>query len=406
MDRSESSKARLVPAFSATVLLASCTFTGLGNYDVETCAHPVATTTVQQVGPLGATSDVRFMGASGSGVIGAFVASVTGGTCIQGIDENGYLDNGCSFLTNDLTRVPRQPGIVPMGGGRAAVMVATSAPCTQGQILFRYAAPGVAGAVDGPCTSDGAALPSVVAPDAETAVVAYYATPHASREDAISDCGSAKGAPLMVASVTGAAEGEPRLGAFVDLADDGVSLRPPAMLVLPRSNKFLVAAPHGDAAAVWTLDASLALATPAMIPEFKFARTLSMAAASDGSGRVAIVAEIGCAPQAVELAVGDGTHFPTVVEVAPAGSDLAVDPTVAWVGDAGLWLVSWISSTGGGHTASRWYQLDGSPLGGIVAASVPATTAAATSGGDAIAFLSSQSVFLDLSVGCAPLGNQ
>ena len=76
------------PAFALLLVCASCTFTGLGNYAVETCQAPLGqTSTVQVVGGLGVNTDLTFVAyatTSGADAIGAYVSAGRGGTCIQG----------------------------------------------------------------------------------------------------------------------------------------------------------------------------------------------------------------------------------------------------------------------------------------------------------------------------------
>lgn len=381
--------------------LQGCTFAGLGNYDVETCARPTGvSTTVQKVG---AVNDLTFASASGKNVIGAFAADVTGGSCIEAVGATGFLNPNCSFLTDETSLVPRQPMVVPMSGGYAAALVATTAPCTAGALIYRFNAPNIAGKGNTKCEATGAALPSVAAlPDGATAVVAWYATSFDSRRDPISSCAGAKAASLEVAVVTGAATGSPVLGAAITLSPSSTSLRPPAIILL--GAQAIVAAPDANDVGVWAIDAGVAgPAALQTIPGLAGARAVALAAASDGSARIAVVAEIGCSPQSIALAVGTlATGFAGATVVAPAGASVAVAPSVAWIEGQNRWVVAWISTAGGAHVLTRSFEPTGVPLGAVVDPQLRATAASVTSTGDVFGFVASSNSFVDTSLGCTP----
>ncbi len=392
---------------TAALLASACTFAGLGNYDVETCARPRGVSmTVQKVG---AVSDVTFASASGKNVIGAFAANVTGGACIEAVRSgvagstmaSGFLNLNCSFLGDETNLVPRQPMVVPLSGGYAAAIIATTAPCTAGALIYRFNAPGVAGKAALPCAMSGAALPAI-APlsDGSTAIVAWYATSLDSRSDPIGSCTGARAAPLN-ASVVTSANGSPTLGAAVDLGDTGISVRAPAVAPLPGQAQAIIAAPLGNDVGVWTIGVSTSPGQPITIPGLAGARAVALAIASDNSGRIAVVAEIGCAPQSIALAVGTlAGGFSNVAIVAAADGALAVGPSVAWIDGQNRWVVAWVSATGGAHVLTRSFDATGSAVGAVVDPAMSATGAAVTSGGDVIGFVASSSSFVDTSLGC------
>ncbi len=393
---------RAVAAIAAAACVATgCTFTGLGNYDVETCTRPRGTsTTVQRVGMVG---DLTVASASGKNVIGAFAATVTGGACIEAVGPNGFLNSSCSFLADETNLVPRQPMVIPIKGGYAAALIATTAPCTAGALTYRFSAPGIAGKVGVPCDMAGAALPSVAALSDDTAVVTWYRTGFDSRSDPINTCAGATAIGLELAIVTGASTGAPVVGATINLSDASTSVRPAALAPIPGQPQALVAAPHLDGVGVWTVGASTPPGQPVTIPSLARARAAAVAIASDGSGRIAVVAEIGCSPQTIALAVGtlaDG--FPNTTVVAPAGSGLAVAPSVAWIEGQDRWVVAWISSDGGGHVLARSFDPKGNALGATVDPGMKATAASVTSTGDVFGFVASSSSFVTTSLGCTP----
>jgi hypothetical protein len=139
----------------------------------------------------------------------------------------------------------------------------------------------------------------------------------------------------------------------------GISLRPPAMTAIQGASQVLVAAPDGTAVSVWALDGAQSPGSPTSIPGLAGARAVSMAAANDGSDRVAIVAELGCAPQTIALALGSlSGGFGQVTTVVPAGSAAAVQPTVAWVPSQSYWIVSRISVGRWGPRAGAAVRLE------------------------------------------------
>jgi hypothetical protein len=170
------------------------------------------------------------------------------------------------------------------------------------------------------------------------------------------------------------------------------------------SSAIVVASPDGNDVSVWSVDATLSPGPSVSVPVLAGARAVSVATANDGSDRIAIVAEIGCAPQSIALAVGtlaDG--FERGVTVAQAGTGAAVEPTVAWVASESAWIVSWVATTGGAHVLARRFDGVGSPVGGDVTPGVAATGAAITSEGSVFAYAPGPGggSFVDTSLGCA-----
>jgi hypothetical protein len=148
------------------------------------------------------------------------------------------------------------------------------------------------------------------------------------------------------------------------------------------------------------------------------ARAVSIASdgpnSSDGPNNIAIVAELGCSPQTIALALGTLTGSgprPTwqVITVAPAGASFAVQPTVAWVPAAdplpAFWLVSWLSGTpgGGAHVLAQRYDSSGNPLGGLIDPGVRGALAAmASENGNLFVYeqTGTGGSLLDVAIGC------
>src|ERR1019366_7106071 len=309
-------------AILAPLLCASCTFGGLGNYPVETCPSATgATTTVQGVGALGLNADLAFASANGGAPYGAYVSGVGAGTCVQAVGTGGYISPmGCAFFAATPGLSLRQPWVTTMGAGRAVAAVATTAPCTQGQIRFEYDAPsGTLGAPEGSsagpmgtCDATGASLPSLAPLGDTTALVAWYQTALTTRSDPLQSCEAALAAPLVTAVATVfAGTSTAAVGPPAPLTARSVSIRPPAVVAL--GSQVIVAAPADDDVGVWALDGNGANSLSASIPGLKGARAVSIA--SDGAGHLAVVAEIGCSPQSIALSTGtlERGFGPTVV---------------------------------------------------------------------------------------------
>ncbi|HEY3822543.1 MAG TPA: hypothetical protein VGL81_35505 [Polyangiaceae bacterium] len=381
---------------------AACTFTGLGNYDVETCAAPVGTTTtIQQVGSL-SSSAITFA-SDGASPIGAFPTQAGGGSCVQAVDSSGYVESSsCPFFVG---LAPEQPWVIPLAGGHAAGAVLTTAPCTDGAIAFQFIGQSIGGGTQPPTTcGTGAALPSVaaLAADGSTALVTWYSTALSTRSDPIQSCAAAKPAALLAAVVTGANTANPTLGTPVTLTSAGTSVRPASMAQVAGQSQVVVAAPDGNDVSVWLLDASLSTGTATTIPGLAGAYAASLGMATDGSGRIAVVAEIGCAPQTIALVGGTlSGGFSEAVIVAEADGAAAVQPTVAWVASESDWIVSWISAEGGPHVLARRFDAGGVARGDVIDPSTPATGASVASDGSLLAYVPGSTSFVSASLGCA-----
>ncbi|HSY21888.1 MAG TPA: hypothetical protein VK841_07230 [Polyangiaceae bacterium] len=388
----------------AVILSGGCF--GLGNYEVDSCPLPLGTSSiVQATGNLAATSDLTFVSMNGASRVAAF-ADVSS---VLAVSDDGFVGPSAGFF-GALSLSPRQPSVVPIGSGFAALAIATTSPCTSGQIAFEYVS---ADSTTGdtvvpsaePCPTAGSALPSLVPlPDGATAIAAWYQTSIASRSDPLESCAAAVAAPLVAAVVAGATTDVPALGQPVVLTTSGISLRQAALTPWPGHSQVLLAAPDQNSVSLWALDATLASVAPSIpVAALAGARAVSLAIATDGSDRVAIVAEIGCSPQSIALAVGtpSGNFGPATI-VAAQGDAPAVQPSVAWVPAQGNWIVSWISATGGPHVLARRFALDGSAAGGAIDPATPATGACVGVGGDVLAYAPQQpgGSFLNVSLGC------
>jgi hypothetical protein len=389
----------LRPSRLAVVLVAcaSCTLTGVGNYAVDTC--PQAQPAGQLVPP------PSFASFDGAAPMGAFVS----GGCVEAVGPAGYLQSPCSLLdsgpSGDLA--PQQPTVVPIGGGYAAAAVATTAPCTVGQLSFESVTEGggVSPVAQAACsTTGGAALPSIAPlPGGSSALVAWYETPITSRGDPIQSCAGAAAAPLQLALASGATSLNPSVGTPKVLTSRSISVRPPAMTTLQGSSQVLVAAPDGNAVSLWALDSTLSPGAPVSVPGLAGARAVAIA--TDGSGNIAIVAELNCTPQTIALSIGTlGGGFGEVTNVVTATAGSAVQPTVAWIASQGHWLVSWIATTGGAHALAQRFDPGGNPVGGIIDPSAAAIAACVTSDGNLFAYeqpAGANGSFLGVSLGCA-----
>ncbi len=356
----------------------SCTFTGLGDYPIGTCASPLGTTTmIQAVGSLGAPNDLVFTQVNGQTPFASFTNDVDGAQCVQGV--GGDLGAGCDFFDSSASS-PRQPWITPLGGGSMVAAIATTSPCTQG-VLTAQVGSGTMPLAMTACASTGAALPAAVAiAGGSSAIVAWYATSIDSRTDPLQSCTAALAAPLEIARVQAPSSGAPIIDGVQTLTAASTGVRPPAVTFMPSTSLIAVAAPDESAVSVWTVDASDTVQGPIAIASLGGARAVAVGA--DASGHLAVVAEIGCTPQAIELAIGTiESGFTDAIPIAQAGSDFAVNPSVAWVASEGYWIVSWISGDGGAHALARRIAADGSLVGGILDPSLPATAATVMASG-------------------------
>jgi hypothetical protein len=377
---------------------AACTFTGLGNYNVATCATPVGVTgTVQQVGSLD-SSNLTFATANGASPIGAFPSIAVGGTCAQAVGTSGYVESSsCAFFVGE---APEQPWVIPLGGGYGAAAITTAEPCSAGQLEFQFVGQSVGGSATASCTT-GAALPAMAAaPDGTSAVVAWYETPYTSRNNPIQSCAGATAAPLVVATIANAASGNPGVGTPRTLSSAGISIRPPA--VVAQGQGVVVAAPDGNDVSVWSLDASLTTTAQTSVPSLAAARAVAMAAAGDGSGALAVVAEINCTPQSIAVSFGTVAYgFSTATVVASPGSKPTVQPTVAWVSSENDWIVSWIAADGGAHALAQRFDPNGNPVGATIDPSTPASGASVAADGSLLAYVPGSNSFVTASLGCA-----
>lgn len=292
----------------------------------------------------------------------------------------------------------QQPSATFVDGHAVAAYVATDAACASGRFSFRNDA---GGSVAQPCsaTTNGVAAPAIAAFPSKTgagaALVALDDVTVARTSDPAASCDLAAGAPLLVAAVRGAATATPTMTPFATLAADAIALRPPALARLDGFGSVLVAAPTPSAVAVWSVTPDLAAPSVARLGELAGAKAVAIAVSSDADHtRVAVVAEIGCAPhQRLRAAFGtasgvavlaDGGLAPPVVafgalvDVTPADAARAGAPSVAWIDAAGEWEIAWLGEAGG---RARRYAPDGTALDagvdlGRVAAAVAPRSAA------------------------------
>jgi hypothetical protein len=297
--------------------------------------------------------------------------------------------------------------VAPLGPGQVGSLVRTTAPCTTGMLAVHYVAPGFDVAVDLAChgsgAATGAALPAIAALDATRALVAWYDTPLATRDNPLSSCDAAAAAPLEIALVA-TTSGAPFPSA-VQLSNDGVSVRPPALVIDPPDGIFVVA-PTADSVGIWQLDTNLQVVATATVDELAGARAVTAAATTvNGVRKLAVAAEIGCAPQRIAVAVGDFVGGFASFDVTDGTGAITVQPSLAWVDYRSEFLVSWIVGGGGSHVQARRFTPGGRTVHGVIdvglRVGLRATAAAVTSNGDVVAFSDSDK-FVDQSLGCDP----
>jgi len=178
--------------------------------------------------------------------------------------------------------------------------------------------------------------------------------------------------------------------------------------MLTQGMQVLIAAPSGSDVGVWAIGSSTTTApAPVTIPGLAGARAVSIAA--DPEGNLAVVAEIGCQPGSIAMALGTLTGgFKQTATIVPKGTSDAIQPTVAWAatngapgyGPASSWAVSWLEVGGGAHVKAMRFDSSGNPLpGGVIDPGVDAYGAVATSTGSVLAYSSTGS-FVNASLGC------
>ena len=409
---------------------AACTVTGLGNYDVQPCPSQTGGTTHSfGAGTIAANPDFTFTSASGTGAIGTFVsATASNAPCVQALNSRGPLvASSCAFFDGMMgagtTLGPRQPWAVPLGpAGSAVAAVATSGVMCLGQVVFEYvgptgAAPDAFQGQAGVCSPTGAALPSLAPLDASgtPALVAWYQTSIDSRTDPLQSCTgmppsvpAAKAEPLVVAKVINATTTPSIVTAMPVLVTmQSISIRPPATLSV--GSEVVLAAPDGNDVGVWTLDASLTVPQPTTIPGLAGARAVSIAADKpDGTGNFAVVAEIGCEPQSIMLAIGRPQGGFSKTTMVAKGTNALIQPTVAWVQASpavpeGSWLVSWIFVNGKStHAQAMRFDANGAAIGAMIdLPGVTATAAIAQSDGTLLGYEPGSGSIATVSLGCA-----
>lgn len=290
----------------------------------------------------------------------AFVSSLGGGECLSvakaDIASTTSL-GACQLLSTDASRLPTQPYARKVGDASFAAAFVSLSGCAAGALGFAYADKVAVGAC-GP----GVARPAVAMRDASHAVVGWYEAPAATRASPLDGCTSARPTALRLLSIDSIVAPNVN-GAASTLSAAATSMQAPAILV--RGANTLVASPDGDAARLWALDASLAPVANFALAGLTTARSTAMAARrlSDGRWRIAVVADLGCANQAVRLSIVDfdptAVSFTSVADgqVAAAGGPYQWQPTIAWVESRQRWLVTWF--TPGPKPIARFMGDDG-----------------------------------------------
>jgi len=386
-------------------LVAACTFSGMGDYAI--CAYPVPSP-VEVVGSSASVIDLVLAGGTAAPPVASYVPDL--GACIEAVDEaTGYVtSNTCSLVSSPSTGlVSHQPYIVNVSGGQGVFITtgSSSGTCPGGALAFanqQLTLPLISGA----CSKASlAALPSYAAlPGGANGVAAWYQTSIVDRADSVTSCAGATSAPLVYSVVASAADSKAGLGKPAPLATDGTSVRPPAIIPLEATGGAALAAPIGAGVGVWTFDSTgqVASSSPSVtIAGMVGAKAVAMA--TDGAGRLAVVAEIGCSPQSIAFSVGTSSGgFTAVAQVAPAGADAALQPTVAWVSSRSDWLVTWISRAGGAHVLARRFSAAGVAEDAVFDPAMPASAAAAVADGKVFAFDATTGQFETADLKCVP----
>ncbi len=323
--------------------------------------------TPKQVKDIGEkATDPIITGEDAPGMLGAWVgAKSTGGKCLFATSlPGGSGGEACALLADETNMEPRHPFARPLVGGTAALVIATS-PCTPGELLYRFAGSGKAGKATLGCITAGASLPAFAPLGVgDQGVGAYYEVQYPKRNDPLASCAGAAPAPLHVVPINDAKSNAASLGAPQPLAPDATSVRPP--MVLAAGTRALVASPAGADVGVWLVEpngGALATIASATVPGLAGARAVSGFARADGvAQQVALVAEIGCTPQKLMLALfsfdaAQGTFgTPQVAEVAAASAGFQTGAHVAWQESSKEWLVTWLAD----GPAIRSQRLDAS----------------------------------------------
>jgi len=394
---------------AAAALVAACTFSGMGDYTI--CSFP-SLTTVPGTGSVASVTDLAMMSGTGAAPVAAYIPGQAG--CMEAVDALAgpitSTNSLCSLLATSTGLVPHQPFVVNVSSGEAVFITDATASGTCSSGAMAYTNQALSGAVVAGSCDDAAeaTLPSYATlSGGGNGVAAWYRAPYLSFEDPLSACPTAAAAPLVYSVVSYAATTNASLSSATVLATQGgVSVRPPALIPLSSTGGAALAAPTGSGVGVWTFDSTgNASSTPTVtISGMSGAKAVAMA--TDGAQRLAVVAEIGCAPQSIAFAVGsDSGGFSTVVQVVPAGasaSDKAFQPTVAWVTGRGDWLVTWISLSGGAHVLARRFSAAGVAEDAVFDPSISAVAAAAGPDGKVFAYDATTGVFATADLKCVP----
>ena len=308
--------------------------------------------TPKQVKDIGEkASDPVITGETQPDMFGAWTAPrAGGGKCLYSTPlPGGTGSSACALLTDEPNFEPRHAYARPLSGGTAALVIGTS-PCTQGELLYRFAGSGQAAKATLGCAPAGAALPAfALSGVGDQGIGAYYEVPYAQRKEPLSACPSAGPAPLNVVLIDDAKSSASALGSPQPLVTDATSVRPPSVLSL--GNRVLVVSPAGGDVGAWVLEASgggVQTVSTTTLPGLAGARAVSASLKQDGAGfQLAVVAEIGCTPQKLALALlpldAQGTFgTPAVGQVAAASGGFQTATNVAWQEASKEWLATWL----------------------------------------------------------------
>lgn len=348
------------------------------------------------------------------------LAAFVSGTCIPFVTlEPGAGAPVGACTIPDLNNAPRQPYPLRLSTGNAAAFVPTGA-CPGGRLAYRAR---TNASVDLEMACDAAhpaALPAIAAnpssANASSGLIAWYEARVGDRLDPVGGCATiqpASFALLRVPTLT-APPASPAQGDVLIAAEKSTATRPPSLLPIETAGGMLVATPLGDDVGVWLLTpkdlVGTVLPAPTHVP-LTGARAVSTAMRVVGDKvQVALAAEIGCRPSAsIRLALGTldpangALAFGAPIDIAPP-SEIATDPSVAWVAGREEWWVGWIGTAA--HARVQRLSADGKPIGASLDLG-KALPLARVSGAETVFAVDpaeSGGSFVEIPIGCGSVG--
>ena len=167
-----------------------------------------------------------------------------------------------------------------------------------------------------------------------------------------------------------------------------------------------VTAPLEGDVGVWYIGSDHMPEAPVHVPGLAGARAVALAGRAEKEQiHLTLVAEIGCAPQAIAITFGvldTMSHqltFDPSSEVSPSGDLVAAQPTVGWVEVRKEWLVTWVNNDGP-TLKGRRFTAEGKPIGAALSIGTGIEVAGIAADGTIAAFNQSKSSFLQVPLIC------